>query len=940
MFSCTFRPVSGFLLLSTLLPVCWGAVPSSAQEPPGPLPALDSPLAAWRESIYAVGEDGRSLLTRPIYGDEAWQVLARNLPVERIAGLAYDDDCLFFSDAGRPALWRLRLTTRSLDPVYQGFPLASTAELAIVDETEHLYVADVDQGRVYQLEADEADDQDAPPKLIDLPPLKGPIYLAGSDRDLIVTAPEPGAIYYLEREGTAFPIQYSARLFINISVQKTPEVTTPAPFRIASRARKIDRPGPVALYGGLIYVLNEGSGQTSVFSRHQPRPIYYPQKIRGPAPARFAATPDHLVRLDAKGNGLLQVWSRLIPAEVEFPVERATEAMAAIYSYLAARNLLPTRAVPLRGNLEATLKRERVLLAAHASELDSLLCGLNEPLCAGGRLHSPLEEGQLIVIPDLYSESTIDVGEVKLDGTSSLENALNRSIHNSELAVWKQEESIARLNSDFSATDDRRLLDQRSGRFTIPVELIHYVIGFPAREVGPESSQLGLLQKQFPGLTLLALQEKGSRPDALQSTAAVSWADAGTAYQTLLGTIHFTDAVMEFSKAAQIDTALVGVAEGRIAETHPAFQDGESTPAFEAVSGYWSNAVAPPAAPLPPSVQERLRHFSDEDHGTSVASLIGARALEFGGTGIASRAILFPLYQGEPHVRDELRRAALRGVKLFNVSHDWEEVPQGLYNAIQSYRNALFVVAAGQNRRDGEKICEPFMLYPACWSAEKNVLVVAGTTLDGSVLFPGDDEYPGSNYGHQRVHVAAPGVGFYAAGWGHSYVPVRGTSFATPLVTATAALLHEQGIDSAFKIKQRIIATADDKANLRDKVLGGLLNVELAVTRPRKGQVVDDNGQRSFVEVRGVGDVRIVRPDEGTDQVDTIPVRNLLRVSRGTYGYRVVYVADNEVKVVYGAEPEGTWSLQYYEVNSLGIRVGQLKSMDLSTVQDYIAPIF
>ena len=110
-------------------------------------------------------------------------------------------------------------------------------------------------------------------------------------------------------------------------------------------------------------------------------------------------------------------------------------------------------------------------------------------------------------------------------------------------------------------------------------------------------------------------------------------------------------------------------------------------------------------------------------------------------------------------------------------------MPINIRQRIIMHADALFVVSAGNDPTGGHAVCEsirPYPAYPVCEGNRRNVLVVAATPLDGQALIDQQGSTPGSNWNDRLVHVAAPGTGFYAQGRDNSYVPVHGTSFATP----------------------------------------------------------------------------------------------------------------------------------------------------------------
>jgi len=159
-------------------------------------------------------------------------------------------------------------------------------------------------------------------------------------------------------------------------------------------------------------------------------------------------------------------------------------------------------------------------------------------------------------------------------------------------------------------------------------------------------------------------------------------------------------------------------------------------------------------------------------HGTMTAGIIHL---------VAPQAMIMPLKSfqanGTGYNSDILRAiyyAVGHGARVINMSFNYTSYSQELANAVNyATQNGLICVAAAGN--SGEQAA----VYPA---ALKGVIDVASTS---------DNDTPSSfsNYGAPPVWLAAPGEGVmttypfgtYAAGWG--------TSFSTPLVTGTAALM-------------------------------------------------------------------------------------------------------------------------------------------------------
>ncbi|MGC2327639.1 MAG: S8 family serine peptidase, partial [Candidatus Sulfotelmatobacter sp.] len=162
-------------------------------------------------------------------------------------------------------------------------------------------------------------------------------------------------------------------------------------------------------------------------------------------------------------------------------------------------------------------------------------------------------------------------------------------------------------------------------------------------------------------------------------------------------------------------------------------------------------------------------------HGTMTAGLIHL---------VAPQAQILPLKafqaSGTGYNSDILRAiyyAVAHGAKVINMSFNYTTSSQQLANAV-NYATASGVICVAAAGNSGEQVT----VYPA---ALKGVIDVASTSNE-------DTQSAFSNYGAPPVWLAAPGEGVmttypygtYAAGWG--------TSFSTPLVTGTAALMVSQ----------------------------------------------------------------------------------------------------------------------------------------------------
>jgi thermitase len=184
----------------------------------------------------------------------------------------------------------------------------------------------------------------------------------------------------------------------------------------------------------------------------------------------------------------------------------------------------------------------------------------------------------------------------------------------------------------------------------------------------------------------------------------------------------------------------------------------------------WLAAVVPPAGALALSNPA----YAAFGHGTMTAGLVHL---------VAPTASILPLKafgaNGTGYASDVVRAlyyAAAQGANVVSMSFSFNSMPSTEMLKAVNYVTAqgLTCVAAAGN--DGKKIS----VYPASYSG---VIGVASTSNN-------DTRSSFSNYGSQVVWVAAPGEAVVSSFPFATYASASGTSFSTPLVSGTVALLN------------------------------------------------------------------------------------------------------------------------------------------------------
>jgi subtilisin family serine protease len=224
----------------------------------------------------------------------------------------------------------------------------------------------------------------------------------------------------------------------------------------------------------------------------------------------------------------------------------------------------------------------------------------------------------------------------------------------------------------------------------------------------------------------------------------------------------------------------------------------------------------------------------DEDgHGTHVSGIIAAVQNNGSGvSGVAPGAHVMPLQAldssgdgTDADVAAAFNYAGDAGVPIVNASLGSSSPSQAIEQAIAAHPNTLYVVAAGNSGTDNDNPSTPF--YP-CDLTEANVICVGASDQN-------DQPASFSDYGPTSVDLFAPGVNVLSTwlsnGGTARYAYADGTSMATPMVSATLALmLSRESSLSAAQLKSDLLQSVDQEPQFAgESSSGGDLDAAAAV---------------------------------------------------------------------------------------------------------------
>ncbi|PFH37247.1 subtilisin SUB8 [Besnoitia besnoiti] len=225
--------------------------------------------------------------------------------------------------------------------------------------------------------------------------------------------------------------------------------------------------------------------------------------------------------------------------------------------------------------------------------------------------------------------------------------------------------------------------------------------------------------------------------------------------------------------------------------------------------------------------------MDDNGHGSHVAGIIGAqRNNNQGVSGISSHARIIALKildnKGEgdvSHAIPAIRYALDNGAKV--ITNSWGGISGPgtqilgvlLKEAVADASGSVFVIAAGNDGMDITKT--PY--YPASFLRDWTITVGAHAR-DGALP-------QWSNYGHNSVHLTAPGESITSTWMGSGYRLSSGTSMAAPMVSGVAAeiLAYNPILQPQQVIDVLVQSAISDRRHQNISLTGARLNAYRAI---------------------------------------------------------------------------------------------------------------
>lgn len=507
----------------------------------------------------------------------------------------------------------------------------------------------------------------------------------------------------------------------------------------------------------------------------------------------------------------------LVPVTVRFEGGLVAENIVAFYEYLWENSILPciTMEIPNENvRLADLLVEERILPPGYPESMSDLLCKINPNKCPKEK-EDPYHEGDIFTVPGLIFRAHTFIDEVPVNSDEKVPADVEKILTRQNLLTKKtSEEERQRL---LKSVSKRNLGFVRPFYWNAEDDIRIRIIYVP--------------RKGYAARVDLPLSDLGKHPTLIKLMRGGNFFVEKTKFMGMVKPQSLTrEEVCEKSqKARDIITMPDTLCASR-----------EQPKIIIADQGFDENNVFFGRGDRDQQSREIVEALEREDacnppkknHGTHIWGIICARIpglME----GIAHDADVRywdfdnpDLYYGR-RFTVYLQSEDTVDVNIVNLSvHLSELVDSNVFKkVVKNTRNFLYVVAAGNEQKKFE---ESFLTpLPVSEHSEENVIVVAALDETGKSLWRMSNRNARSE--SRVVHVASPGVDILSTCRNNSIGMMTGTSQAAAFVSGAAALLVREGEVDPWRLKFRLLYTADLLPDLGESVMAGRLNVARAL---------------------------------------------------------------------------------------------------------------